>query len=105
MCVWVGGCMFYLFALVVATQIHFIRTPLSPLLFSDLPNTALNLPRYKYLVQVVIGEQKGSGVRMGSRCFWDDQTDSVASETFLNVCVCVGVGVGVGVGVSVCVRD
>ncbi len=47
---------------------------------------ALNLPRYKFLVQVVIGEQKGAGVRMGCRCFWDDQTDSVASETFVNVC-------------------
>ncbi len=47
---------------------------------------ALNLPRYKFLVQVVIGEQKGAGVRMGCRCFWDDQTDSVASETYVNVC-------------------
>ena len=47
--------------------------------------SALNLPRYKYLVQVVIGEQKGAGVRMGCRCFWDDQTDSVATETFVNV--------------------
>ena len=24
---------------------------------------ALNLPRYKYMVQVVIGEQRGEGVR------------------------------------------
>ena len=46
---------------------------------------ALNLPRYKYLVQVVIGESKGEGVKMGTRCFWDDQTDGVASETFINV--------------------
>ncbi|CAM9389471.1 unnamed protein product [Heterosigma akashiwo] len=44
----------------------------------------LNLPRYKYMVQVVIGEQKGQGVRMGHRCFWDSNTDSVASETFVN---------------------
>lgn len=48
---------------------------------------ALNLPRYKFMVQVVIGEQKGAGVRMGTRCFWDDQTDGLASEYYVNVCV------------------
>ena len=48
----------------------------------------MNLPRYKYLVQVVIGEQKGAGVRMGCRCFWDSQTDAVASETYVNVRRC-----------------
>lgn len=45
----------------------------------------MNLPRYKFVVQVVIGEQRGEGVRMGSRCFWDSETDNVASETFVNV--------------------
>lgn len=45
----------------------------------------MNLPRYKYVVQVVIGEQRGEGVRMGSRCFWDSETDNVASETYVNV--------------------
>ncbi|CAM9291382.1 unnamed protein product, partial [Pylaiella littoralis] len=44
----------------------------------------MNLPRYKYVVQVVIGEQRGEGVRMGSRCFWDSETDNVASETYVN---------------------
>src|SRR5688572_647639 len=28
----------------------------------------LNLPRYKYIVQVTIGEQKGQGVRVGCKC-------------------------------------
>ena len=37
------------------------------------------------MVQVVIGEMKGEGVRMGSRCLWDAQTDKVAQETFMNV--------------------
>eukprot|EP01016_Furgasonia_blochmanni_P035901 TRINITY_DN4030_c0_g1_i1.p1 TRINITY_DN4030_c0_g1~~TRINITY_DN4030_c0_g1_i1.p1 ORF type:complete len:149 (+),score=25.85 TRINITY_DN4030_c0_g1_i1:162-608(+) len=41
-------------------------------------------PRYKYMVQVIIGEQKGQGVRVGSRCFWDFDTDYCASETFTN---------------------
>ncbi|CAM9729537.1 unnamed protein product, partial [Ascophyllum nodosum] len=44
----------------------------------------MNLARYKYVVQVVIGEQRGEGVRMGSRCFWDSETDNVASETYIN---------------------
>ena len=44
----------------------------------------LNLPRYKYVVQVFIGEQKGQGVRVSNRCFWDYETDHCASETYSN---------------------
>ncbi|KAI9006161.1 Tctex-1 family-domain-containing protein [Gaertneriomyces semiglobifer] len=44
----------------------------------------LDLPRYKYVVNVVIGEMRGEGVRMGCRCFWDADTDSVAQDTFIN---------------------
>ncbi|KAF1321074.1 Tctex1 domain-containing protein 2, partial [Globisporangium splendens] len=57
-----------------------------------------NYARCKYVVQVVIGEQRGEGVRthaktfvsyngcrMGCRCFWDAETDCYASETFSNV--------------------
>ena len=44
----------------------------------------LNLPRYKFMVQVVIGEMRGQGVQMGSRCFWDSNTDSQVSDTFVN---------------------
>ena len=40
--------------------------------------------RYKYMVQVVMGEQRGQGVRMGCRCFWDSETDSQASDVFIN---------------------
>lgn len=43
-----------------------------------------NFSRFKYVVQVVIGEQRGEGVRMGCRCFWDAETDCYASETFSN---------------------
>jgi hypothetical protein len=35
-------------------------------------------------VQVVVGEQRGEGVRMGCRTFWDRDTDTYASETFTN---------------------
>ncbi len=38
--------------------------------------------RYKHMVQVVIGENKGAGGRVGARCLWDAQTDRIAQETF-----------------------
>lgn len=41
-------------------------------------------PRYKYIVHVVIGEQKGEGVRLACRCFWDSNTDALAKETYEN---------------------
>lgn len=40
--------------------------------------------RYKVMVQVIIGEKQGQGVRMGSKCFWDSDTDNVASYSFMN---------------------
>ena len=39
---------------------------------------ALNKPRYKYMVQCTIGQNFGQGVRIGSRQFWDEDTDDVA---------------------------
>ena len=41
------------------------------------------LERYKYIVQVSIGEKKGQGVRMVNRCFWDSETDNMVVETFV----------------------
>lgn len=40
--------------------------------------------KYKLVVQVVIGEQRGQGVKMSSRCFWDADTDSYAEDVFMN---------------------
>jgi|GWRWMinimDraft_5_1066013.scaffolds.fasta_scaffold14757_3 hypothetical protein len=40
--------------------------------------------RFKIMVQVVIGEKQGQGVRMGSKCFWDSDTDNVAWYSFMN---------------------
>ena len=45
---------------------------------------ALDLPRYKWCVQVTIGEQKGAGVRMACRAFWDPKSDGYANETYQN---------------------
>eukprot|EP01112_Ceratiomyxa_fruticulosa_P022957 TRINITY_DN8580_c0_g1_i1.p1 TRINITY_DN8580_c0_g1~~TRINITY_DN8580_c0_g1_i1.p1 ORF type:complete len:130 (-),score=15.67 TRINITY_DN8580_c0_g1_i1:29-418(-) len=56
----------------------------------------LNLARYKYIVQVVIGEQRGEGVKMAARCFWDADTDNYATETFINESLfCVAAAYGV----------
>ncbi|XP_056133691.1 dynein light chain Tctex-type protein 2B [Lampris incognitus] len=40
--------------------------------------------RYKLVVQVVIGEQRGEGIKMVSRCFWDADTDNYAEDVFMN---------------------
>lgn len=42
--------------------------------------------RYKHIVQVYIGEQRGAGVRCGAKCVWDSETDNYASDMFMNVC-------------------
>uniref|UniRef100_A0A673LRZ7 Tctex1 domain-containing protein 2-like n=1 Tax=Sinocyclocheilus rhinocerous TaxID=307959 RepID=A0A673LRZ7_9TELE len=48
--------------------------------FSD-----VGFDRYKLIVQVVVGEQRGEGVKMAARCFWDADTDSYAQDIFMNV--------------------
>eukprot|EP00741_Cyanophora_paradoxa_P010440 tig00000037_g10095.t1 len=54
------------------------------------------LGRYKYVVQVVIGEQRGEGVRMACRCFWDSNTDNYAQDVFMNESLfCVAAAFGV----------
>ena len=40
--------------------------------------------RYKFVVQVVIGEQRGEGVKMATKCFWDSETDNYAKHVFTN---------------------
>ncbi|XP_030071956.1 dynein light chain Tctex-type protein 2B [Microcaecilia unicolor] len=44
----------------------------------------IGFDRYKIVVQVVIGEQRGEGVKMAARCFWDADTDNYAQEVFMN---------------------
>ncbi|KAK7889367.1 hypothetical protein WMY93_024927 [Mugilogobius chulae] len=53
------------------------------------------IDRYKLAVQVVIGEQRGQGVKMSTRCFWDADTDSYAEDVFITenlFCVAVVFG-------------
>lgn len=55
-----------------------------------------NYKRYSFLVQVIIGEQKGQGVKAASRCFWDNDTDSYAEAYHLTPSLfCVAIAFGV----------
>ncbi|XP_076033553.1 dynein light chain Tctex-type protein 2B-like [Oratosquilla oratoria] len=43
----------------------------------------LSLPRYKYIVNVVMGANRGEGVKVGARCLWDADSDNFASDVFI----------------------
>lgn len=43
------------------------------------------MPRYKVVVQTAIGEMKGQGIRVASRCLWDMETDNYVSCNWTNV--------------------
>ena len=47
----------------------------------------LNIPSYKIVVQTVVGEIGGQGVRIASKSLWDDKNDNWASYTYSNVSV------------------
>ncbi|KAL5291829.1 hypothetical protein ACFFRR_010919 [Megaselia abdita] len=56
----------------------------------------LTMTRYKHVVQVVIGQQIGSGYKYAACCRWDAECDSQTSEVFSNAslfCVCTVFGV------------
>lgn len=40
--------------------------------------------RYKLVIQVTLGQKKGQAMRIVSRCLWDANTDSFASEHYEN---------------------
>lgn len=46
--------------------------------------TMMNIPRYKIIVQVTIGQMKDQGVKITSRCLWDTTTDNYATVSFRN---------------------
>ena len=57
---------------------------------------ALSIPSYKIVVQTVIGEITGQGVRVASKCLWDDQNDNWASFTYQNNSLfCTGIVFGI----------
>jgi len=44
----------------------------------------LNLPRYKLVVQVTLGQRNNQGVQISSRCLWDTATDNYAAASYQN---------------------
>ena len=44
----------------------------------------LSIPAYKIVVQAVIGQVAGQGVRVASKCLWDEANDNYATFTFTN---------------------
>ncbi|KYN43030.1 Tctex1 domain-containing protein 2 [Trachymyrmex septentrionalis] len=44
----------------------------------------LHFKRYKYIVNVVLGQQHGAGVKIGTRCIWDAEADTYAYDSFIN---------------------
>ncbi|KAI9580843.1 tctex1 domain-containing protein 2-like [Glossina fuscipes] len=56
----------------------------------------LLMPRYKYVVQVMMGQQMGAGCHYFAKCYWDVESDSHTSFTYTNptlFCVCTVFGV------------
>ncbi|KAH0955707.1 hypothetical protein HN011_002396 [Eciton burchellii] len=44
----------------------------------------LHFERYKYIVNVILGQQHGAGVKIGTRCIWDTEADTYAYDSFIN---------------------
>ena len=56
----------------------------------------LNIPSYKIVVQTVVGEIGGQGVRIASKSLWDDKNDNWASYTYSNHSLfCTGMVFGI----------
>lgn len=48
------------------------------------------MPRYKLAFQVAVGELKGQGIRVTSKCLWDPSCDNYASHYYHNVLFILG---------------
>uniref|UniRef100_A0A8C9RRZ1 Dynein light chain Tctex-type 2B n=1 Tax=Scleropages formosus TaxID=113540 RepID=A0A8C9RRZ1_SCLFO len=44
--------------------------------------------RYKLVVQVIIGQQRGETIKVASRFLWDADTDNFAQDVFVNSILC-----------------
>uniref|UniRef100_A0AC35TWG4 Tctex1 domain-containing protein 2 n=1 Tax=Rhabditophanes sp. KR3021 TaxID=114890 RepID=A0AC35TWG4_9BILA len=44
----------------------------------------LNLPRYKFIVEVIVAEARGQGMCVNSACMWDSDTDNVVNHLYTN---------------------
>ena len=56
----------------------------------------LSIPSYKIIVQCVIGQVMGQGVRVASKCLWDHENDNYASYFYENASLfCTGIVFGI----------
>ena len=74
----------------VRRQLRFILLGLNGLHLASVSSydrslSDLKFPRYKIVVQVVLGQVRQQGVKVASRCLWDADADNHASYTFENV--------------------
>ena len=46
--------------------------------------TTMDVPRYKIMVQVMIGQMRDQGIKISSHCLWDTTTDNFATVSFQN---------------------
>ena len=56
----------------------------------------LAIPSYKIVVQSVIGQVNGQGVRVASKCLWDSANDNYSTFTYSNAslfCTCMVFGI------------
>ena len=56
----------------------------------------INIERYKLIVTAVIGEVKGQGIKVASKCLWDVANDNYATYTYQNeslFCTCMVFGI------------
>ena len=61
-----------------------------------LKDDKLNFKRYKILVHCIIGEKRGQGIKIGSKCMWDTTCDAAVSASWENeftYAFCVAYGV------------
>ncbi|XP_037871791.1 dynein light chain Tctex-type protein 2B [Bombyx mori] len=56
----------------------------------------LDMKRYKILVQCIMIEMKGAGVKCAQRCMWDPETDDYVGDLFRNETIyCYTVAYGI----------
>merc|ERR1712196_218294 len=44
----------------------------------------MGYPRYKFIVQVTLGQNEGQCLRIASRCLWNHETDNVANASYMS---------------------
>ena len=51
---------------------------------NEFKDSKYNFRKYKFIVHCIIGEKKGQGIKIGSKCIWDSNSDSVVNVNWSN---------------------